>query len=71
MTPPEYLTTTQAATVMAIKPSTLSTWRRRRTGPRYIPIGNGPKPRIRYARADIDAWMSRSADHDTTQEATP
>lgn len=39
-----------------ITPETLSNWRREGKGPKYIRLGNGPRPRIMYQITDLLAW---------------
>ncbi len=47
----------QAAHRLGLKnPKTLSVWRSRRTGPPYRKVG---KRLVRYALADLEAWMQR------------
>jgi excisionase family DNA binding protein len=50
----DYLTPTEAATYLRVSPKTLARWRWAGNGPRYVK----PTRRIiRYARADLDAWL--------------
>ncbi|HZF18551.1 MAG TPA: helix-turn-helix domain-containing protein [Burkholderiales bacterium] len=54
---PEYLTTRQAAQLLALGVSTLEGWRAQGKGPATIRIGTA----IRYSRAAIDAWIGAHA----------
>jgi len=54
---PDYLTTKQAAKVLALGTSTLEGWRARSEGPAWVKIGTA----IRYSRADLDAWLAKHA----------
>lgn len=56
-----FLTTSQAAAYLGLKPSTLETWRTRRGGPYGPPFSRlgasrGRGGRVVYSRADLDAW---------------
>lgn len=52
--PAAHLDTAQAAEYLKIPKSTLEVWRSRKThGIPYYKIGS----RVRYARADLDAWL--------------
>jgi len=51
-----WLTEESAAEYMAVSPSTLVSWRSRRTGPRYIKKGR----LIRYKTQWIDEWLEAS-----------
>lgn len=46
-----------AADRLGVKPGTLSAWRKRGRGPRYVKMGTGKTAAIRYRRADLDAWI--------------
>ena len=50
---PTYLSTRQAAELLGVSPRTLERYRGSGEGPPYMKVG----PRVRYARADLDAWM--------------
>lgn len=52
---PEYLTTKQAAAYLNFSAQHLEIMRHRGTGPHYIKMPQ----RVRYRRADLDAWMER------------
>jgi excisionase family DNA binding protein len=54
---PEYLTTRQAAKVLALGTSTLEGWRSRGEGPAWVKIGTA----IRYSRSDLDSWLAKHA----------
>jgi excisionase family DNA binding protein len=53
----DYLTTREAAALLRLHPEVLSRMRRQGRGPRAIVIGRS----VRFARADLDAWMARHA----------
>ena len=55
---PEYLNAKQAARVTGFTPKALERMRQRGEGPRYSKVGKS----IRYAVADLRAWME--AGHD-------
>lgn len=47
------LDTRQAAAFLGYKPNTLERWRCDGIGPKFVRVGNGPRPTIRYALADL------------------
>ena len=49
-----------AAAYLGFSVETLQAWRSRRvtSAPPFIRIGAGTRPRIRYARMDLDVWVS-------------
>lgn len=49
------LTTPEAAVVIGYSPRTLEDMRQRGDGPPYIRLSAG---RVRYRRADVDAWLA-------------
>jgi hypothetical protein len=59
----EFLETSEAATLLRIKPTTLVSWRWRGIGPSYIKCGH----RVLYDRADLLQWANsnRVATQDT------
>lgn len=61
----ELLTTTEAATYLKLNPGTLRNWRVAGVGPRYFKIG---KQKIRYDRADIEAWVAEQARQSTSEQ---
>lgn len=52
--PAEYLSTEQVAAIAGLAPVTLRTWRMSGKGPAFVKVG----ARVRYSRADLDAWLS-------------
>lgn len=52
-----YLTPEQAADLLGYKPKTLAEWRYLGRGPRYVKTSPGRSGRIRYAEADVIAWL--------------
>ena len=52
------LTATQTADLLQVHTNTLSRWRLRNTGPRYIRISDGPRG-VRYRRADLERWLQQ------------
>jgi predicted DNA-binding transcriptional regulator AlpA len=51
---PEFLTQSEAAELLRLKPRTLEVYRRRGKGPSYRKLG--PR-RVLYARAELLAWV--------------
>ena len=52
-----WLTPSQAAEYIGASEATLARWRSARRGPTYHPLSSRM---VRYARADVDAWVARS-----------
>ncbi|MBV2357811.1 helix-turn-helix domain-containing protein [Streptomyces sp. J2-1] len=42
---------------LGVSPQTLANWRWAGSGPRYTKLGDGRTARVRYRRADVDAWL--------------
>ena len=49
------LTRSEAASLLRVKPTTLSQWAYRGTGPRFFRPDNG---RALYRRRDLDSWLA-------------
>ena len=47
-----------AARLVGLSPATLKGHRKRRTGPPFLHIGDGKRPAVRYARADLLRWAA-------------
>jgi predicted DNA-binding transcriptional regulator AlpA len=62
-TPIKLLTSRQTADLLGLKPHTLETWRWRGVGPRHVRCGR----LIRYAEADVLAWIEAQTHQNTTQ----
>lgn len=45
----------QAAEILKVKPSTMTQWRSRGVGPKWVPIGDLP----RYRAADLEDYISK------------
>lgn len=52
-----WLSTAALASELDVPESTVRAWRFNGTGPRGIRVGKG----VRYARADVEAWLDRLA----------
>lgn len=50
------LTRKEVADILGIKPDTLNHWTWRGTGPVSVKVGG----RVKYMRADVDAWIAES-----------
>ncbi len=55
------LTEVEAAAILALRPSTLSGWRCRGVGPRFLRLGNKRRPPIRYRRGDLLSFRDARA----------
>lgn len=51
------LTPRQLAEELDVSLQTLANWRWSGVGPRYTKLGDGRSARVRYRRADVDAWL--------------
>lgn len=54
-------TNAETAARLNIKPNTLEIWRHYGKGPRFLKLGAGKQAPIRYAEADIVAWLEECA----------
>ena len=65
----EILTEAECAERLSVARETLSRWRHRKGMP-HVPLGEGPKPGIRYVWPDVVAWMrSRSRGRGSPERA--
>ena len=63
-----YLTSTQAANLLNIKPQTLRRWRLDGRGPAYIRL-SGTRGRVLYSEASITSWTTSRTFSSTSQES--
>ena len=61
----EWLTTTEVAEMLKLKPQTLRVWRWKRKGPPYRSLGRS----VRYLRSEVDAWAAEQDGPETAPEA--
>lgn len=54
----ELLTPAAVAALAKTSPRTVSGWRTRGVGPRYIKLTPGRGGRVRYVRRDVMAWLA-------------
>lgn len=64
MTDEMFVTPEQLAALLCLTTGTLAKWRITGRGPRYVKMGS----RVRYASADIDAWLAEHAPQRSTVE---
>ena len=50
--------TKQAASFLGLSVSCLNHWRIQDRGPKFIRLGDGPKPRIRYRIRDLENYAN-------------
>jgi hypothetical protein len=55
---PEYMNTEDTAVYLGVSPELLEQWRSQGGGPSFHKLSEGKSSRVRYRRADIDAWMA-------------
>jgi hypothetical protein len=71
-TKPLFLTTEEAAKVLALSPASLRQMRYEGTGPAFVRMGEGPKSPIRYPRDSVHMWAwTRTRQHATREETVP
>ena len=63
---PEYLTTVQAATYLALSRQQLEIWRSKGGGPQYVKLGHA----VRYKRSALDEYMAARVRQHTAEEPT-
>jgi predicted DNA-binding transcriptional regulator AlpA len=66
--PPSLLTTAQAAAYLGLRPQTLRKRRLTGDGPPYVRLGDGPRARVAYRLADLEAWMAERTWRSTAAE---
>lgn len=54
---PRFMTAAQAAIYLNVNPRLLENWRWKRTGPRFVKVGNS----VRYTREDLDDFVQNGA----------
>lgn len=64
---PKLLTNEQTAEFLGVKPNTLEIWRVKGQGPAYRKIGRS----VRYAEADLLAYLEAGTRQSTSQEFHP
>lgn len=64
-----FLRPPQAAAKLTVKPKTLEAWRLRGEGPRFARLGDGPRARIVYREADLEAWLESRFAYSTSERA--
>lgn len=57
----DFLTSTEVARRLRLKPQTLRRWRQQGLGPGYLRFGDTRRGRVRYARAEVEGWIARQA----------
>ena len=60
------LTNAQTAALLGLKPNTLEIWRIQGKGPSYRKVGRA----VRYAEADVLAWLDNHSHTNTSQYPT-
>ena len=51
--------TKEAADYLGLSTSVLELWRTKGEGPQYTKLGESVNSRVRYRKADLDAWLKR------------
>lgn len=54
---PNLLTLAEAADLLSVTPAAMYTMRARGYGPVAYRLGDGPRAQLRYAEADVLAWL--------------
>jgi predicted DNA-binding transcriptional regulator AlpA len=55
------LTKGVVAALVAVTTRTIDRWTSTGQFPAPLRLGNGPKPRVRWRRADVEAWLEQQA----------
>lgn len=53
------LTPEQLAKRWSMSSGTLKNWRAQKKGPPFVPLGDGPRPRVLYKIGDVEAWETK------------
>lgn len=53
----ELLTPREVALLLKVHPDTLEQWRGRRTGPKWIKLGDSPQSPIRYRTDEVNKYL--------------
>jgi predicted DNA-binding transcriptional regulator AlpA len=59
------LTTEDAATYLGLGKSTLDLWRTKKTGPKFVRLGDTDKSKVGYRREDLDRWLAEHVEDPT------
>ena len=63
-----YVTTSEAALRLGLKPQTLRAWRLHGTGPTFLRLGNLKTGRVAYGLDDLEAYINARKFRSTSQE---
>lgn len=63
-----YVTTSEAALRLGLKPQTLRAWRLHGTGPLFVRLGNPKTGRVAYSLDDIEEYVNARKFSSTSQE---
>lgn len=58
-----------AAEKLGMTEQTLAHWRVQGSGPAYVKFGEGKGARVRYAEADLNAFIAKNVRQSTTEAA--
>lgn len=61
------LNTPDAAAYLAVSAKSLERWRTEGCGPAFVKVGPGRRARVRYRKADLDAWIANQTCTSTSQ----
>lgn len=61
---------TAAAEFLGLSPRSLEGLRQRGEGPRFVKLGKGLRARVRYRRADLEAWVNSHTRTFTGEQAS-
>lgn len=61
------LTSAETAELLGILPNTLEIWRSKGKGPRFLKMGPRKQDAVRYAEADVLAWIEERTCSNTSQ----
>lgn len=65
----QYMTTTELAKRLRMRPQTIRLWRMRGCGPKYHRLGEAPSGRVVYSDRDVEEWLKSHRWASTAAEA--
>lgn len=67
---PQFLTSPATARRLGLAPGTLRKWRRELRGPAFVRLG-GPRGRVLYAVAEVEAWLTAQTNSTPRGDSVP
>ena len=67
----ELLTPAEAAALLRVTTDTLEAWRAKRAGPAWVKLGDGIRAPVRYALADVNAYLQSKTEGTNVNKRGP